>query len=100
MDNDERIDQYRRRRESILTVVFAAMAGFGTLFFLNLITCGFFIYVLPVVAGIVGFAFLNYLLWGRGMMQATAGEREEEELRASMERPPWELSETEQPRHL
>ena len=100
MDNDERIERIQRRRESVLTILFAAGGGVGVLLFLTMITWGLFLYVLLVVGGIVGLGVLNYLLWGRGMMDATAGEREEEQVRASMEQPPWELSETEQPRHL
>jgi hypothetical protein len=100
MDNDQRIERLQRRRESILTILFAAAGGVGVLLFLMMITWGLFLYVLLVVGGVAGLVFLNYLLWGRGMMEATAGEREEEQLRASMEQPPWELPETEQPRHL
>jgi hypothetical protein len=100
MDNDERIERYQRRRESFLTILFATIGGVGVFLFLTLITWGLFLYVLLVVGGLAGIVFLNYLLWGRGMMETTAGEREEEQLRASMERQPWELSETEQPRHL
>jgi hypothetical protein len=100
MDNDEEIARFQKRRESIMTVLFAVIGSLGILVFLMVITWGLFAYVLLVVVGIVGFGVLNYWLWGRGMMRATAGEREEEELRASLERPPWELSETEQPRHL
>lgn len=100
MDHDEQIARYQRRRESIMTVLFAAVGGIGILVFLTMITWGLFLYVLLVVGGIAGLGFLNYFLWGRGMMKAAAGEREEEQVRASMEPPPWELSETEQPRHL
>jgi hypothetical protein len=100
MDNDERIERYQRRRESILTIVFATLGGLGIVVALTIITWGLFLYVLLVVGGIAGLAVLNYFLWGRGMMQSTAGEREEEQLRANMERQPWELSEPEQPRHL
>ena len=100
MDDDERIAQYRRRRESILTVLFAGGGGLGILVFLTIITWGLALYVLLIAAGVAGLILVNYLLWGRGMMEATAGEREEEQVRASMERQPWELSETEQPRHL
>jgi hypothetical protein len=100
VDNDERIERYQRRRESFLTVLFALGGGVGILVFLTIITWGLVLYVLLIAVGIVGLIFLNYLLWGRGMMEATAGEREEEQVRASMEQQPWELPETEQPRHL
>jgi hypothetical protein len=100
MDNDERIARSQRRRESMLTVLFAVGGGLGILVFLTIITWGLVLYVLLIAAGVAGLILVNYLLWGRGMIEATAGEREEEQVRASMERQPWELSETEQPRHL
>jgi hypothetical protein len=100
MDYDEEIARLQKRRASMMTVMFAIMGGVGALVGLTILTWGMFLYVLPVVGGIAGFVLLNYFLWGRGMLQETVGEREEEELRASMERQPWELSETEQPRHL
>jgi hypothetical protein len=99
MDSEE-LRQYQRRRESLLTIVLTGIAGGGFFLFLTLITTGFFLYVLLVAGGIAGLAFINYLLWGRGLMQSTAGEREEEELRAQAEQEPWELPETQQPRHL
>jgi nicotinamide riboside transporter PnuC len=100
MDNDEEIARLQKRRESILTVLFAIVGSLGIFIFLMVVTWGLFAYVLLVLVGIAGFGILNYWLWGRGMMRDTAGEREEEELRANMERPLSELSETEQPRHL
>jgi hypothetical protein len=100
MDYDEEIARMQKRRASMMTVLFAIMGGLGTLVALTILTWGMFLYVIPVVGGIAGFVLINYFLWGRGMLEQTIGEREEEELRASMERPPWELSETEQPRHL
>jgi hypothetical protein len=60
-----------------------ALAGF--LLFLALISGGFFLWVYLIVGGIAALAYLNYLLWGRSMTAATAGEREEEERRARRE---------------
>jgi len=100
MDDDERIERYQRRRESILTVLLAVGGALGILVILIIITWGLVLYVILIAAGVAGLILLNYFLWGRGMMEATAGEREEEQVRASMERQPWELPETEQPRHL
>jgi hypothetical protein len=100
MDYDEEIARMQKRRASIMTVLFAAVGGLGILVALTIVTWGLFLYVVPVAGGIAALVLVNYFLWGRGMLQQTVGEREEEELRASMERPTWELSETEQPRHL
>jgi hypothetical protein len=100
MDDEDFIEQQRGWRESILTIVLVGVGCIGGFVFLMLVTWGMFLYVLLALAGLAAVVFLNWLLWGRGMMRATAGEREEEELRASLERQPWELSEPEQPRHL
>ena len=100
MDNDERIEQLQRRRESLLTIVLGGLGGLGILLFLVVITWGWLLYALLAVCGIGLFALVNYLLWGRSMMAVTAGEREEEQLRVSMERQWWELPETERRRHL
>jgi hypothetical protein len=100
MDNDERIERLQRRRESVLTIVLSGLGGLGILLFLVVITWGWLLYAVLAVLGIGLFALINYFLWGRSMMAQTAGEREEEQVRASMERQWWEQSETEQPRHL
>ena len=100
MSDEELIEQQHGWRESMLTIVLVAVGGIGAFLFLMLVTWGMFLYVLLALAGLAAVVFLNWLLWGRGMMRDTAGEREEEELRASMDRQPWELSEPEQPRHL
>ena len=57
-------------------------------------------FVLPAFLVIAALGFINYLLWGRSMMQATAGEREEAELKAREELEPWNLPEPRRPRHL
>jgi hypothetical protein len=100
MDDEELIEQQHAWREWILTIVLLGVGGIGAFGFLMLITWGMFLYVLLALAGLAAVVLVNWLLWGRGMTRATAGEREEEELRASLERQPWELSEPEQPRHL
>jgi hypothetical protein len=91
--------EYQRRRESSLSVMLA-MLGLGAfLFFLALITGGFFLWVYLITAGIAGFAYLHYLLWGRHMMETTAGEREEEEFRARFEGNGWTEDDPRLPRH-
>src|SRR3954447_17193534 len=48
--------------------------------FLILITGGFFFHVLSVMLFIAFLAGVHYLLWGKSLMQQTAGEREELEV--------------------
>jgi hypothetical protein len=97
MDRDPA--QQTRRRETLLTIFFAVLAGGGFLLFLVLVTGGFFLYPLLVGGGIAAVGGLHYLLWGRGLTEQTAGEREEAEFRARMEAEPWSLPEAHRPRH-
>jgi hypothetical protein len=93
-------DGYRRHRETLLTVFFVAAGGIGLLFVFTILTSGFLLYVIAVVAvaGVVG--WMHYLLWGRAMTERTAGEREEVEAqeRDEDDEGGW-LDETRRPRH-
>jgi hypothetical protein len=100
MEPEDQYEQYRQRREGLLTIMLTGVGVGGFLLFMILVTGGFFFYVLLGVAGIAALGFVNYLLWGRSMMQATAGEREEEEAKARDELEPWNLPEPRRPRHL
>jgi hypothetical protein len=82
----------------MLAVVLALLALGGFLFFLTLISGGWFIYFLMVVLALIAFGCLHYLLWGRMMMEETAGEREEAELQAHAELNEWDLPEPDRPR--
>lgn len=86
-DDDEKA--YQQMRETWLVVMLGGLGLFGFLFFLALITGGFFIWVYLVVGAIALLALGHYLLWGWSMTQATSGEREEEEFRARMEEEDW-----------
>jgi hypothetical protein len=79
MDSNATPDQ--DRRESFLTIFLTALGLFFFLMVLVLISDGIFLYVVLVVGGIVLYGMIHYLLWGRLMSQATAGESEEEILR-------------------
>jgi hypothetical protein len=100
MDQDDAYERYRQRREGMLTIMLTGVAVGGFLLFMILVTGGFFFYVLLGVGVIAALGVVNYLLWGRSMMQATAGEREEEEAKARDEQEPWNLPEPRRPRHL
>ncbi len=100
MEHDDDFQQSREQRGNFLAFMLTGLALMGFLLFLILITGGFFIWVVLGVVGIAALAFLNWILWGRSMMQDTAGEREEEELRGRTELEDWELPEPRRPRHL
>jgi fatty acid desaturase len=83
-----------RSRETTLAAMLTVLAAAGFLFFLMMLTGGWVIYLILVVLGIIGFGGLHYLLWGRLMMEETAGEREEAEFRAKLELNEWDLPES------
>src|SRR5262249_12571695 len=71
----------RKRRESMLTIFLTALTGAGLLLFLIVVSGGFFFYVVLAVLALGLFGWIHYLLWGRSLMEHTAGEREEQALR-------------------
>lgn len=75
----------RRQRETFLGTLLAALAACGFLFVFFLICGGLSVYVLAVVAAVVGLCFINYVVWGRSLSRQTAGEREEAALEAELE---------------
>lgn len=95
---DDEHDTYRRRRETFLTIFLGGVVLIGLLFVFTILTGGFLIYILAVVAvaGLIG--AVHYLLWGWAYTEETAGEREEMEAqdRAAEEEG---LDETRRPRH-
>jgi fatty acid desaturase len=94
MDEQE-IQEQRQRRETFLTIFLTLAAGAGILFFLILITGGFFLYVLLGLAAIVALGFFHYLLWGQRFTDQVAEEREEAEARerAEAEEKDWPMPE-------
>jgi hypothetical protein len=90
------MDEYQRRRQSFLTVFFAAFVLIGLLLVFTILTGGFLLYILAVVAVAGAVGAVHYLLWGRALSERTAGEREEMEME---DRAAEELDETRRPRH-
>jgi hypothetical protein len=77
--------QNQRQRGTCLSLMIAAGgAGFFALL-LVVATGGWAVYVIGVALAIFLFGGIHYLLWGRLMLQQTAGDREEEELRQRIE---------------
>ena len=72
-------------RDTYLAIVICVFVGIPVFVFLNILTGGLFLWLLLAAAGIGVFGAFHYLLWGRSFSRETAGEREEEELRAQVD---------------
>ena len=83
MEHDPNVT--RRNRETLLTLMLTALFAGGILFFLVLVSGGFFVFVVAVVFAIALVGLLHYALWGHALSQEVAGEREDEEARARWE---------------
>jgi threonine/homoserine/homoserine lactone efflux protein len=68
-------------RQTIVTTFLTMMAATFFLLLIVLISGGYLVYLLGIIAAIVAFGGLHYLLWGRYLLQQTANESEEEQLR-------------------
>src|SRR5437660_330493 len=82
-------DNPDQQRSSCLMVLITVGIGGFFVMMLVLITGGWLMYLLYVVAGIAVFGAVHYFLWGRLMLQETADERERERQRRRDETPPW-----------
>lgn len=78
------------KRENFLSLLITVVVGGILFFFLNLVSLGILAHVVGAifVFGLLG--MLHYALWGQTLTEETAGEREEEALRARLEGEPWE----------
>ncbi len=72
-------------RGKFLSAMLILLGGSFILFFMFLVCGGLAIAALMVVAGLAAFGFFHYMLWGHSFTQEVAGEREEMEIRESME---------------
>jgi hypothetical protein len=80
MDHDPEVP--RRKRETLLTLMLTALFSGAILFFLILVSGGFFIFVVACVFSIALVGLMHYVLWGHALSREVAGEREAEESRA------------------
>jgi hypothetical protein len=71
----------QQHRHAFLSVMLTVLALGFFLLVLILISGGFFLWVVLFGGGILMLGLFHYVLWGRAFSQATAGEREEEQLR-------------------
>ena len=78
-------DGERQRRGSCVAILLTGGFACFVLVLLVLATGGWAIHVLWIATAIGTFGLVHYLLWGRMMLQQTAGEREEEEVRQRAE---------------
>jgi hypothetical protein len=72
----------------MLTLMLTLLGGVGILFFLVLVSGGFFGYVIAAVVAIALVGYVHYRLWGQSMTQQVSGEREVEEERERRHNPP------------
>jgi hypothetical protein len=75
----------RRQRGACLSLMMAAAVVGLFALLLVVATGGWAVYVIWIGAAIFLFGAIHYLLWGRMMLQQTAGDREEEEMRQRAE---------------
>jgi hypothetical protein len=75
----------RRNRETFLTLTLTALFSGGILFFLVLVSGGFFVFVVAGVFAIALVGLLHYALWGHALSQQVAGEREDADAQARWE---------------
>jgi uncharacterized membrane protein len=76
--------QHNRNRETMLALAMLFMLG-GAFFFFVTSIFGVIFNVFVLMVAIAAIGYLHYYLWGHGMSQQTAGEREEEQLRQRLE---------------
>jgi len=90
MTDDSQPDSGRRGRENLLAVMLTVivLGVFGV--FMIVVTGGLLLQILGVVLVGVAVGWVHYRLWGRTLVQDTAGEREEAELQAKLEGEEWE----------
>jgi hypothetical protein len=86
-------------RDTYMAIVLCLVVGVPVFVFFNIVTGGLFILLLVLMAGVGVLGVINYFLWGRGFSRETAGEREEEQLRARMEAEDWPYDDRPERRH-
>jgi hypothetical protein len=77
-------------RNTFLAIVLSLLVVGGFSVFFMIITGGFFIYMLGVIAGVVALGYVNYLLWGRSLSREVTAQQEEEEARGGHDDWPYE----------
>lgn len=95
---DHNYSPRQQQRHALLTVFLTVLASIFFGLVLIVISNGLIFAVLLLGGGMVVLGMFHYLLWGRAFTNATAGEREEEQLRqraAEIEaEAKWDRSET------
>ena len=78
-----------RPREKFLSFMLAAMV-ISVFSFLLMLSCGgLAVAVIAALGGNAALCLVNYLVWGRAILRATAGEREDAEFQALLEDEGW-----------
>jgi hypothetical protein len=90
MADDERPTSGQTARENMLAIMLTAvvLGVFGV--FMIVVTGGLLLQLLGVVIAGSAIGWIHYRLWGRTLVEKTAGEREEAELRDKLEGEEWD----------
>jgi hypothetical protein len=72
-------------RGTIVTMFLTVLSAGGLLLVMFLACGGFAVYMIGVAIGLGLLGYFHYLLWGHSLSQEVAGEREEAEIRESLE---------------
>ena len=75
---------HNRNRETLLALAMVMMLG-GAFFFFVTAIFGVVFNVIVLMMSVAAIGYLHYYLWGHGLSQNTAGEREEHELQQRLE---------------
>jgi hypothetical protein len=67
----------RVRRGTMVSVILATMAAMMVAVFLVILTGGLFVYVIAFAAGMFGFGWLHYIMWGKLLTQMLREEMDE-----------------------
>lgn len=78
---DHKYSPQQQQRHAMLTAFLTVLALIFIGLVLVVISNGLVITVVLLGGGMFLFGMLHYVLWGRAFSEATAGEREEEQLR-------------------
>src|SRR6478672_6426942 len=87
-ENPHRIGHSGRENMLAIMLSMITLAGFGV--FLIVVTGGLLLQIAGIVLIGIVVGWFHYRLWGRSLVTQTAGEREEAELRAKLEKDQWE----------
>src|SRR5262245_4514674 len=88
MADDDRSTASARENMLAIMLTLMTLGGFGV--FLIVVTGGLLLQIVGVVIIGAAVGWVHYRLWGRSLVEKTAGEREEAELKEKLDGESWE----------